>query len=189
VILLGILAAAGGAVAATDSYDLLETEILTSTQASVTFSELGSYSDYKHLQIRMVAGTTSAYYTDTFNLQMNNVTSASYSWHRLYGYGLTPAVVSNAGASQNSILAGSFAGSSSAGFGPAVIDVLDPFESNKNTTIRALSGSIDSGEPIVSLNSGAYYSVDSITSIKLLPDSGNFVTGSRFSLYGLKAGA
>ena len=43
----------------TGAYDLLETTTLTSSASSVTFSGLGSYTDYKHLQIRMVIDSIS----------------------------------------------------------------------------------------------------------------------------------
>jgi hypothetical protein len=38
-------------VAVQEAFDLLETTTLTTSASSVTFSGLGAYSDYKHLQI------------------------------------------------------------------------------------------------------------------------------------------
>jgi hypothetical protein len=43
---------AGNSPVSLGSYDLLETEILTGTQASVEFTSLDSYTDYQHFQIR-----------------------------------------------------------------------------------------------------------------------------------------
>ena len=43
---LGFFATAGAGAAG--SFDLLETQVLGSAQASVTFSSLGTYSNYKH---------------------------------------------------------------------------------------------------------------------------------------------
>ena len=60
-LLLGVLAAQAEAAAPAGvaAYDLLETEILTGSQASVTFSSLGDYaSDYQHLQVRGAIMTT-----------------------------------------------------------------------------------------------------------------------------------
>ena len=45
----------GNAPLSLGSFDLLETTTLSTSASSVTFSGLGAYSDYKHLQIRSVA--------------------------------------------------------------------------------------------------------------------------------------
>jgi hypothetical protein len=52
---LGILSAAGAGGGVAGDYELISSEILGTTAASVTFSSLGDYSStYKHLQIRAV---------------------------------------------------------------------------------------------------------------------------------------
>jgi hypothetical protein len=197
-LLLGVLAAQAEAAApaAAGSYDLLETEILTGTQASVTFSSLNSTygADYQHLQIRYVARTDKTGDPDNYlHAQFNNVTSSSYASHQLQGNGSS--VTSSALASQtymrlaNGSLIG--AGASAGAFSASVIDILDPFETTKNTTARALTG-ISGGVTysyVINLSSGVFLSTAAITEIDLFPLSGNFVADSRFSLYGLKASA
>ena len=191
----GIWAASGGALFE-DSYDLLATEILTSAQGSVTFASLGDYaSDYQHLQIRAVVRTdrTSAS-SDPVTLQFNGNTGTNYSRHGLvsYQFGGSGGVVSNAASSQTSILlsqAVNTNGATANSFGAIVGDILDPFSSSKNTTVRALPG-MNAAFSAVELRSGGFFNTASIYEIKLEPLVGsNFVTGSRFSLYGLKAGA
>jgi hypothetical protein len=72
-------------------------------------------------------------------------------------------------------------------FTAGVCDILDPFETTKNKTIRALHGVAGSGSPGVFLGSGFRNNTAAVTSISLFPDSGqSFVTGTRFSIYGLK---
>ena len=68
-------------------YDLLETEILTGTQSSVTFSSLNSTygADYQHLQARCVwsgGGVVSS-----LRIELNGDTGSNYSLHVLYGNG------------------------------------------------------------------------------------------------------
>ena len=193
---LGILAAAGGAVAAAGSYDLLVTEILTSSQSSVTFASLGDYAaDYQHLQIRAVVRTDrTGADSDPVTLQFNGNTGTNYSRHGLVGYrfGGSGGVVSNAASSQTSIFLSEAVNTNVAtanSFGAIVGDILDPFSSSKNTTVRALTG-MTADFSAVELRSGGFFNTASIYEIKLEPLVGsNFVTGSRFSLYGLKAGA
>jgi hypothetical protein len=73
-------------------------------------------------------------------------------------------------------------------FGGAVVDILDPFNTLKYTTVRFLDGQTGSFRR-VSLNSGLWKNTDSITSITVVDLYGSFVSGSRISLYGLKARA
>jgi hypothetical protein len=83
-----------------------------------------------------------------------------------------------------SALSGSSATASS--FGAGVMDVLDPFETTKNKTVRALFGNTIA--PRVELTSAVYLSTSSITSLSFSA-IGSLVSGSRFSLYGIKATA
>jgi hypothetical protein len=72
--------------------------------------------------------------------------------------------------------------------GGAVIDVLDPFSSDKNTTFRALSGKTVTGAGGVILGSGSLANTDPVTSITLLSGTGaSFLAKTRFSLYGLRS--
>jgi hypothetical protein len=73
-------------------------------------------------------------------------------------------------------------------FSPAVIDILDPFESGvKNKVVRGFSGSPSSGDKGVAIHSGLWLNTAAVTSITLLGLSGNIDINSRISLYGLKA--
>lgn len=179
---LGILAVAGAGGAA-GAYDLLETTVLTTTAASVSFSSLGSYSDYKHLQLRIThrSNHTSA---NSYALTLNGATSG-YGQHRLVGDGST---VDSAGfADQASIPCGltfHTAGTANA-FGATVIDILDFGSANKNKTVRILNGKAESSWEIA-LRSGFRNNTEAVTSIALATSSGSFIAGSRFSLYGVK---
>jgi hypothetical protein len=177
---LGILSAAGAGGVQGD-YELIETVILGSAQSSVTFSSLATYaSTYKHLQIRAVAQNVE------MSLRFNGVTaSGSYKDHRLYGLNGT---VYSGSDYTNKIFFGTLGQTGDTNqFGATVSDILDPFSTSKNTTIRGLNGRASSENAIVNLFSGVFLSTDSITSIEILQyTGGNLSIGSRFSLYGIR---
>jgi hypothetical protein len=189
---LGFFATAGAGAAG--SFDLLETQTLTGSQASVTFSSLSTYaSTYQHLQLRILTRTDrGGADSDPVILQFNSDTGSNYTRHGLGGYnfGGSSAVYSNAGTSQTSLfLAEAMPVSSSTAnvFGAIVTDILDPFETTKNKTVRSLNG-MNAAWSSIELRSGAWLSTTAVSSIVIKPLVGsNLVTGSRFSLYGIKA--
>jgi hypothetical protein len=71
-------------------------------------------------------------------------------------------------------------------FSAGIIDILDPYSTTKNKTIRILCGQALSGANIVELVSGAFYSTDSLTSVQIFGLTGNLVAGTRMSLYGVR---
>jgi hypothetical protein len=167
------------------SFDLLETTTLTSSASSVTFSGLGAYSDYKHLQIRAVTRNDGAFTGGSIVATINGNTSATYSDHRLRGDGTS---VTSAGftSQTNAVLGDSAGGNNGANqFAAHVIDILDFSSNSKNSTFRSLTGLAADSRTIISLSSGLFINTNAVTSIELA-DSGNLVAGSRFSLYGVK---
>jgi hypothetical protein len=181
----GLLGAAGGIPPA---YELIASEILTASQASVTFSSLGTYSStYKHLQIRYFARTISGTTLEELRVQFNANTGSNYSRHELSG---TDGVVkTGVQTSITSAQAGFLSQNQSSNvFSSGVVDILDPYSTTKNTTVRALSGfHFGTGfQSIISLTSGAFFNTASITEIKLFGNVFNLAADSRFSLYGVK---
>jgi len=191
---LGFFATAGAGSGAAGSFDLLETQVLGSDTASVTFSSLSGYSGtYQHLQLRILTRTNrGGADSDPVILQFNADTGSNYTRHGMGGYnfGGSSGLYTNAGTSQTSLfLAEAMPVSSSTAnvFGAIVTDILDPFETTKKKTVRSLNG-MNAAWSSVELRSGAWLSSSAVSSIVIKPLVGsNLVTGSRFSLYGLKA--
>ena len=186
-ILLGILNSQAAAAGGAGAYDLLETQVLTSNASSVTFTGLGSYSDYKHLQIRAVtrnARTVGGH--ERILLRFNSDTGNNYATHRLRGTG--SGVSSLANSSTNKIYAGySPRESSGSEFSANVIDILDFSSTNKNTTVRALAGFDSPSGNYIGLFSGLWNDTSAVTSITFTDDGGDdFQANTRFSLYGIK---
>lgn len=180
---------AGGGAAG--DYELISTTVLGSATSSVTFSGLGtSAAAYKHLQLRITAQSTfsSGSARAGINVTFNSDTANNYSWHGLFGDGST--VGSQASTTTSSLVIADipFLASSNSVFGAIVADILDFSSTSKNKTVRSLGGHSGSGATNhIDLSSGAWYSTSAVTSITLKPITYNFITGSRFSLYGLKA--
>jgi len=169
-------------------YELIESYILGSSQASVVFSNLGDYSStYKHLQVRMVARSAKADTFDALRFRFNADTGNNYARHFLWGNG---SGVESAGAASNNrgylgFVDGNNATSSV--YSPTIIDILDPYSTTKNKTVRALSGIRNQTQTYVGLFSSLWMNTGSVTSLLLETDSvANFMAGSRFSLYGIK---
>lgn len=172
---------AGGGGAAAD-YELISTTILGSAAASVTFSGLGtSAAAYKHLQIRAVYKMDTA--SETALMQFNGDTATNYRVHRLTGNGST--VTSADFGPKGSLVPLNATGTATGVFSTSIVDIFDFASTTKNKTVRSLSGRLDTATEI-NLYSGAWFSTAAITSITLPATAGNIVTGSRFSLYGLK---
>lgn len=184
-ILLGILnaQAAGGAGGA--AYELIESQVLSSSAASVTFSSIPQ--DYKHLQIRFVARTNTTGFTGTdVFMEFNSSTSGYYKRHSLLANGSS--VSSNGDSTSTHAHAGYIMTDFQPAniFGTSVIDLLDYSNSSKNTTVRGLNGYAQSGYNFIQLFSSLWNNTAAVTSVKLDAIQGDFVSGCRFSLYGIR---
>jgi hypothetical protein len=162
--------------------------LISSPTASVTFSNLGDFATtYKHLQIRIVAKDSfTGGGAGDFYLTFNGA-SSNFRDHYLVGQGISNVVSGSYG--YTSVIAQGDIMSSSAGnanrFGAYVIDILDYASTTKNKTTRTFLGYLADGRQSVSLSSGAWFSTSAITSFNLRSNA-NIVSGSRFSLYGIR---
>jgi hypothetical protein len=181
---LGLLSQGG--VAAPSSFELISTTTLGSSTASVTFSSIAS--TYSHLQIRAAARSDRNFGVDNIGLRFNSDSGSNYNTHFLFNNGST---ITSTDLGINSWIYSARlpdAAVTASSFGAAIIDVLDYKATTKNKTIRSIFGSSTTGSyPWNGMHSGVWLSTTAITSLTLLPVTGpNFITGSRFSLYGIK---
>jgi hypothetical protein len=184
---LGIFSAAGAG--GVGDYELIESTILTGSQASVTFSGLGAYSStYKHLQIRATVRTSrSDSGEDGLLIRLNGNTGANYASHQFFGSGTS--VTSSNAVSGTFMRGGQINGNTAVAnaFSASIIDLTDAY-TTKNKTIKTRNGSaVITNARWVRLSSGVFINTDSLTTVLLYPEIGaNFLTGSRFSLYGIR---
>lgn len=177
---------AGSSYIIPPSDEMITEVILTGSQASITFdvSTLAA-SGYRHLQIRATSRTdVASTYVDT-RIRFNSDSTANYSTHEMYGAGGT---IASGGAPSVTAAGIAYSAGTSAGasnFASMIIDILDFSFTGKRKSLRGFSGIVDSSA-LVDIRSGAWYSTAAITSININLNSGNFVAGSRFSLYASK---
>lgn len=166
---------------ALSDYDLLETEILTSTVYEFIFDGLNTaYSaDYQHLQIRATIGRPGNSDAATGFIQVQSGQDMGYS-HRLNGNGSS--VTSAANADGRFLYGGN---GESYQFTGLILDALDAFETTKNPTFRIFAGIAGNTEPFVQLRSMYRNNTFAVDDIEFNSAAG-FSAGSRFSLYGLK---
>ena len=120
-------------------------------------------------------------------LRFNGDSGSNYANHYLYGDGSS--AVAGADTTQTNInLYGSLVTSSASNvYAVTVLDVLDYTSTNKNKTVRALSGQDSNGSGISILTSGLWInSSNAISSLTITANTGNFTTASQFALYGIK---
>jgi hypothetical protein len=156
------------------TYEPIATTTLGSAQSSVTFSSLGSYTDI----ILISSAWTGSADIDIF-MQFNSDTASNYSVTRLYGTG--SAAASNRQTSQTGI---KIAGSNNTTPNANITHIMNYGNATTYKTVLSRSDISD-------LNTNAYVglwrSTSTITSIKVYPQTGNFSTGSSFTIFGVKA--
>jgi hypothetical protein len=178
---LGIFSAAGAG--GLTGYELISTAFGNGSSNTISFTSIPQ--NYKHLQIRYTAKSTTAS-NAAISFQLNGVTTSSYSTHRLFGSGTS--TTSSATTSSSVIaLQNAMAYSTTTGLVAAgIIDIVDYNNASKNPVIRTLFGQIgNTSQRVISLSSGALNSVGAVTSCLFTTGDGNFSTISRFSLYGI----
>ena len=185
-IIPGILASSksGHLWAPSQDYVSISTAVVDASGATtITFSSIPT--TYTHLQLRVLVGSTTA---DSFWIQFNTDTGNNYMFHRLMGNGTT----ATAGASGTSttiigIASGTGFPSATSTYGVAIIDILDYTSTNKNKTVRTLSGYDANGTGGISIESGLWFATPAaINSIKITSASGSLRQYSSFALYGVK---
>ena len=166
------------------TYNLIASNTLSSSAASVTFSGIGS--TYTDILLRLSARMTVAG-PDNINVQINSFTN-SHSYTELYGNSSTAASARATGVGffrLTNILPGTESTSNTfcsaecyfpnyAGSANKTMSHFGAGESN-STTI-----------PYITATAGLLSQTAAITSLTITPAGGSFVSGSSFFLYGIK---
>ena len=173
----------GGGVAATSYESIATVTVGSGGSATITFSSIPS--TYKHLQIRGISRSVGANINIT--AQLNGDTGTNYSLHNFIGDGAAASV--NGAGSFGSLFLGYTPSTASTAscFSGTVIDVLDYTNTNKNTTLRSLTGSDLNGSGSIRFMSGAWFNTSAVTSVVLsISGADSFAQYSSFALYGIK---
>jgi hypothetical protein len=184
--IFGITASSNQTAKLSDFYQIATTT-LGSAQANVTFSSIPQ--TYTHLQIRLLGRSSRVGTADDLFLNFNGDTSTNYVSHSLLGDGATVTSGANTGGSNIRTIRNAFTTSSNTAsvFTVGIIDILDYTNTNKNTTVRTISGYDSNGSGVLGLTSGYWNNTAAITEIVLKEETGaNLVQYTSMALYGIK---
>lgn len=184
--ILGIWASSISGNLITNSYVSLATSTVGSGgSSSITFSSIPT--TYTHLQIRSIGRIDQANTDDNVYFRFNGDSGANYAGHYFFGTGANPAVGAAATGQTQGVACRTTGGSSGANmFGIGVCDILDYRNTNKNKTVRVLTGHDQNGSGLTFLMSTLWQNTSAVTSITLFTLAGNFTQYSQFALYGIK---
>jgi hypothetical protein len=159
------------------TYEIISTQTLGSAAASVTLSSIPqTYTDL--VLVAQMQNTGSA---QRIELQFNADTGSNYSVTRIYGNGTTASTDRFSSVSHIDV-----AFVSTSGFCIANHSIMNY---SNTTTYKSLVGRWDSegNSGYATALVGLWRSTAAITSMVLTPNGVNFATGSKFTLYGIKA--
>lgn len=187
--ILGIIASSQIASNLTSFDSIATVTVGAGGASSIDFTSIAG--TYKHLQLRGITRCTKAD-TGVENVVMSfnsNTTYTDYRTHYLQGTGAAAeagdlqvsSFYSNAGLTLGDNATASI-------YTATIIDILDYADTNKNTTVRVLSGvDVNGAGGLIRFASSVWLKTDAITSISINPRSaGNFKQYSTFALYGVK---
>jgi hypothetical protein len=140
---------------------------------------------FTHLQVRgFLRDSFTGSTNQSLSYLLNGDTGANYSVHRTSGDGSS--TVSQGFTSQSQMFQGSIptAIELSNVYGVIITDILDYTDTNKNKTIRSISGYDKNGGGAVMISSGAWYNTAAVTQLNCFQSS-NSVQFSRIDLYGI----
>lgn len=174
------LPSARGVFIPPNSYESIQSYLITSNTASVTFSSIPA--TYKHLQIRGTYYSTTNLGSDV-QMYFNSDTGSNYS-HA--GYVATTGTATSYGIGSTTYLSvGNQATGAQAGMG--ICDILDYAHTNKYKTTRAICGIAgNTTDKAIYYMSGNWRNNNAISTILIQPYGASFTAGTVISLYGIK---
>lgn len=168
-------------MAASATYEKIASTTLGSAAATVTFSSIPSV--YTDLVILSSSANT-AVNGNGQGIRFNSDTATNYSKTFLYGDGTS--VVSGRASNQTNISISNQPISSSGTFTATITNIENYSNATTYKTILSRGGSAHTNNLAIAYV-GTWRSTAAITAIDLINDSGNFITGSTFTLYGIAA--
>ena len=169
------------------AFEAIASTTLGSNSTSVTFSSIPS--EYRHLHLRMFARSP-VVQANNVNLMMrfNSDSGTNYLQNEYRWNGTSES--QNVWANQTHAFAGFVTGANGGTniFGACLVDIFDYASTNKWKTVQSLNGNDTNGAGILSFYGSLWQNTAAITSIeiKTLTGSDQLITGSVFSLYGIR---
>ena len=162
------------------TYEPIATQTLGSAASSVTFSSIsGAYTDL--ILVMNVGGSVSG---NAMNITFNSDTSANYSDTGLWGTGSSAASGRHSNAT-NAALSIGVGVSTSASDTQTIVQIQNYSNSTTYKTYLARTGNTAGSYPGTEAIVGLWRSTSAITTVSVACGA-NWVTGSTFTLYGVK---
>lgn len=162
--------------------------VLSASAASVTFSNIPQ--DFRHLMIAASCRVDTAAERDNIAVRFNGDSGANYDTQSIFGTSATPTASATRGAASLPVGSAEAANSRGNAFGPNWIWIFQYSAAGiEKQTISFFStfGNLSTDADLFAIfRAGNWRNLNVITSITILPSTGpNFVSGSRFQLYGI----
>ena len=171
------------------TYTLISSNVLASSAASVTFSAIPA--TYTDLVVKVSARGDNATLATLYYTYFNGSRVASYSDTLLTGNGATVTSTRDSSAGEIAIPGNDYATNAANTFNNGEI-YIPSYIVSQYKPISGFSMAEDNAATIRSSPSyasgvvaGLWQNTSAITSISFIPNTGNFVTGSSFYLYGI----
>ena len=160
------------------TYEPISTTTLTGTQANISFSSLGSYTD-----LILVCNPINTSAGSDIGLQFNSDTGNNYSATWVNGNGTSAVSSSIASYSYTPVLQ-PVSGQSTVYSGQAIIQIMNY---RNSTTYKSVLTRYDDAAKSTGAEIGLWRSTAAITSLLMKPGTGSFASGSTFTIYGILA--
>lgn len=167
------------------TYEPIATTTLASDTASISFSSIpGTYTDLKLIMI--VRSTVVAIDAD-LRVTFNGSGAANYYRTGISGIGTATQTSIKQTATTNIVLGRPVAASATAGvFSMINVDIAKYSSATLEKPLLSRMASDQNGSGTVSIIAGLWFNTSAITSLTLTPQSNNFATGTKATLYGIK---
>ncbi len=162
----------------TATYDLIASNVLTSSASGVTFSSIPA--TYRDL-ILVVTGTVTSSVANAYLEFNGDTTTSNYSRVEMVGDGSSAASYSAA----NYIVLGRSGTFDSSVIASVNVQIMDYSATDKHKTVLTRSGRASGSLAEVFAAAGRWANTSAINSLKVTSFAANFASGSTFYLYGI----
>ena len=184
--LLGAIAGSGST--AFEAYTALAQTVLSSSTSSVTFTSAGSSHSWTNFNELLVLASTRSSTSGNKEMRwrMNSDSTSSYEVGQAYSQGssflgFSPGTLGY-GAAFDTVPGSDATANVYGSFKMRLCQINDTsFDSGWD----GFSSTVPSTQGVTSWNAGAWTGSSAVTSLQLFPPTGSFVSGSRFTLYGI----
>ena len=158
----------------TAKYTVIDSQVLTTSAASVTFSSIpGGYKDL------MLVMNISATATAGVNLRFNSDSGSNYSYVWAYGNG---SVTGSSGGTLAQISISPYSSPDTTFAGSYLVEIFDFSATDKHSSILSRSNNANSG---TAMYAGRWANTAAVTSIEVFFNSNQMAAGSTFRLLGV----